>query len=102
MFCVCVCVNGWMDLEKRASHCSLIALRKIPSNTKQAGMMDEMVQDVMAMGDEDDIEEEADAEVDKVLFEMTDGLLGQAGQVGEELQVRDMRAFFFNVCSVLM
>ena len=56
--------------------------------------MDEMVQDVMAMGDEDDIEEEADAEVDKVLFEMTDGLLGQAGQVGAELQVGYMCAFF--------
>lgn len=49
--------------------------------------MDEMVQDVMAMGDEDEIEEEADAEVDKILFDMTDGLLGQAGQVGEELKV---------------
>ena len=57
--------------------------------------MDEMVQDVMAMGDEDDIEEEADAEVDKVLFEMTDGLLGQAGQVGAELQVGYTFARFF-------
>jgi hypothetical protein len=50
-------------------------------------MMDEMVQDVMEMNDEDGLEEEADAEVDKVLFEMTDGLLGQAGAVGAELRV---------------
>ena len=58
-------------------------------------MMDEMVQDVMAMGDEDEIEEEADAEVDKILFEMTDGLLGQAGHVGKELQVGALCRVFF-------
>lgn len=37
--------------------------------------------------DDDEIEEEADAEVDKVLFELTDGKLGQAGKVGGELPV---------------
>lgn len=37
--------------------------------------------------DEEDLEEEADAEVDKVLFELTDGKLGQAGKVGGELPV---------------
>lgn len=37
--------------------------------------------------DDDELEDEADAEVDKVLFELTDGKLGQAGRVGGELPV---------------
>lgn len=37
--------------------------------------------------DDDELEEEADAEVDKVLYELTDGKLGQAGKVGGELPV---------------
>jgi len=37
--------------------------------------------------EEEELEEEADAEVEKVLFELTDGKLGQAGSVGTELPV---------------
>lgn len=37
--------------------------------------------------DDEELEEEADEEVDKVLFELTDGKLGQAGRVGGELPV---------------
>jgi hypothetical protein len=48
--------------------------------------MEEMVDDVLQMDDEE-IEEEADAEVDKVLFELTDGKLGMAGSVSSELPV---------------
>lgn len=40
-----------------------------------------------SIGEDDELEEEADAEVDKVLFELTDGKLGQAGKVGAELPV---------------
>ena len=40
--------------------------------------------------DDEELEEEADAEVDKVLFELTDGKLGQAGKVGGELPVRNL------------
>ena len=40
--------------------------------------------------DDDELEEEADAEVDKVLYELTDGKLGQAGKVGGELPVSQM------------
>ena len=40
-----------------------------------------------SIGEDDELEEEADAEVDKVLFELTDGKLGQAGRVGAELPV---------------
>lgn len=44
--------------------------------------------------DDDEIEEEADAEVDKVLFELTDGKLGQAGKVGGKLPVSPPLPFF--------
>ena len=46
-----------------------------------------MLEDTLEMDEEEEIEEEADAEVDKVLFELTNGKLGQAGTVGEELPV---------------
>jgi hypothetical protein len=51
--------------------------------------MEEMMEETLDSVDMDDeLEEEADAEVDKVLFELTDGKLGQAGKVGSELPVR--------------
>lgn len=40
-----------------------------------------------AVNDDEELEEEADAEVDKVLYELTDGKLGQAGKVGADLPV---------------
>lgn len=67
--------------------------------------MDEMIEDTMDMMDDEDIEEEADEEVENVLFQITDGtchsllmvmmlisydfkigLLGQAGPVGPALE----------------
>lgn len=49
--------------------------------------MDEMMEDVMAADEDEEIEAEADAEVDKVLFDLTDGKLGQAGTVATGLPV---------------
>ena len=49
--------------------------------------MEEMMDDTLAMEDDEELEEEADAEVDKVLFELTDGKLGLAGPAGTELPV---------------
>lgn len=40
-----------------------------------------------AVNDDEELEQEADEEVDKVLYELTDGKLGQAGRVGGELPV---------------
>jgi len=54
--------------------------------------MEEMLEDTLEMEEEEELEEEADAEIDKVLFELTNGKLGQAGTVGEELPVS--RAIF--------
>ena len=49
--------------------------------------MEEMMEETLDTVDDEELEEEADAEVDKVLFELTDGKLGQAGKVGAELPV---------------
>jgi charged multivesicular body protein 3 len=49
--------------------------------------MEEMMEDTLNMDEDEEIEEEADAEVDKVLFELTNGKLGEAGSVGTELPV---------------
>lgn len=49
--------------------------------------MEEMLEDTLDVGDDEELEEEADAEVDHVLFELTDGKLGEAGKVSTELPV---------------
>lgn len=50
--------------------------------------MEEMLEDTLEGLDEDpELEEEAEEEVDRVLFEITDGKLGVAG-AGKELPVR--------------
>lgn len=49
--------------------------------------MEEMLDDTLEMDDDEELEDEADAEVDKVLFDLTNGKLGQAGTVQSELPV---------------
>ena len=46
-----------------------------------------MMEDMLDTEEDEEIEQEADAEVDKILFDLTDGKLGQAGTVGAELPV---------------
>jgi charged multivesicular body protein 3 len=58
--------------------------------------MDEMMEDTLEAMDDDELEDEADEEVDKVLYELTDGKLGQAGQVGTELPVSYVLQFVFS------
>lgn len=62
----------------------------------QAGIMEEMLDETLEMEDDEELEEEADQEVDKVLFELTDGKLGQAGSVGTELPVSWPRSVLIN------
>lgn len=54
--------------------------------------MEEMMEETLDSVDDEEIEEEADAEVDKVLYELTDGKLGQAGAVGAALPVSRVRS----------
>lgn len=49
--------------------------------------MEEMLEDTLDMEEDEELEEEADAEVDKVLFELTNGKLGEAGSVDSKLPV---------------
>ena len=49
--------------------------------------MEEMLEDTLDLDEDEEIEEEADAEVDKVLFELTNGKLGEAGSVATDLPV---------------
>lgn len=52
-----------------------------------------MIDETVQLEDDEELEEEAEAEVDKVLFELTDGKLGQAGSVGTELPASVVLAF---------
>ena len=49
-----------------------------------------MMEDMLGTEEDEEIEQEADAEVDKILFDLTDGKLGQAGTVGTGLPVRSL------------
>ncbi|KAG1779356.1 hypothetical protein EV702DRAFT_938992, partial [Suillus placidus] len=51
----------------------------------KAGIMEEILEDTLQMDKDEEIEEEADAEVDKVLFDLTNGKLRLAGSAGTEL-----------------
>lgn len=46
--------------------------------------------DTLALPDEDDVETEADEEVDKVFLEITQGILGKAGSVGDKLPAKEV------------
>lgn len=59
--------------------------------------MEDMMEDTLQMQDDDEeLEEEADAEVDAVLWNITEGKLGKAGAVGQDLPVGTF-ATFLNV-----
>ncbi|KAL6598654.1 Snf7-domain-containing protein, partial [Neocallimastix sp. 'constans'] len=60
-------------------------IQKFSNEMTKAGIIDEMISNTLGMNDEEGIEEEAEEEVEKVLFELTNGLLGEAGSVGESL-----------------
>jgi len=60
-------------------------MREMSMEMMKAGVMEEMMEETIDGIDDDELEQEADEEVDKVLYELTDGKLGQAGRVGTEL-----------------
>lgn len=60
-------------------------MQELSKEMMKAGIIEEMLEDATAMEDDDDLEEAADSEVSKILFEVTNGLLGQAGHVKDEL-----------------
>ncbi|KAF5333165.1 hypothetical protein D9611_002475 [Ephemerocybe angulata] len=60
-------------------------MREMSMEMTKAGILEEMMEDVLEMEDDEELEEEADAEVDKVLFDLTDGKLGQVGAIKGDL-----------------
>ncbi|KAJ9115373.1 hypothetical protein QFC24_006988 [Naganishia onofrii] len=52
----------------------------------KSGIISEMIDDTLDLDEADsELEDEADEEVDKVLYELTDGKLGMAGTVKDSL-----------------
>lgn len=70
---------------------SLPQLRSVCTNLSKemvrAGIMEETINDAMSVIDGEDIETEADEEVDKVLYEVTEGVLGQIGEIKNKNKV---------------
>ncbi|KAI8985246.1 Snf7-domain-containing protein [Pilobolus umbonatus] len=64
------------------------SMQQLSMEMTKAGIMEEMISDTMEMMDDEDIEEAADEEVNNVLFQITDGLLGEAGTVGPAIVSR--------------
>lgn len=50
--------------------------REMSKEMMKAGLIEEMIEDAISVTDTEDLETEADAEVDRVLFEVTAGQLG--------------------------
>ncbi|KAI9199475.1 Snf7-domain-containing protein [Polychytrium aggregatum] len=66
-------------------------MQQLQMEMTKAGVIEEMLDDTLEM-DEEEIEDEAEEEVNKVLFELTDGRLGEAGAVGAELAAEEPAA----------
>ncbi|EKM80094.1 hypothetical protein AGABI1DRAFT_127772 [Agaricus bisporus var. burnettii JB137-S8] len=60
-------------------------MREMSMEMTKAGILEEMLEDTLEIEEDEELEEEAGAEVDKVLFELTDGKLGLIGPVGTGL-----------------
>lgn len=58
-------------------------MQEMSREMMKAGIIDEMLNETLedAMGDREEVEEEAEEEVNKLLFEITNGQLGQAPEV---------------------
>lgn len=74
-----------MSMEMTKVGCPVLWL--IIAELVQAGVMEEMLDDAINIEEDEEVEMEADQEVDKVLFELTNGKLGQAGTVDTQLPV---------------
>ena len=71
-------VNRLMRIPELAA-----TMREMSTEMMKAGIIEGMIQETF---EDETVEEEAEAEVEKVLFEVTEGLLGQAGAVGAQLE----------------
>lgn len=61
------------------------AMQELSKEMMKAGIIEEMVEDVFESMEDEEVEEAAQTEVDKILFEVTNGMLGQVGAVDDTL-----------------
>ncbi|CAG8688495.1 29765_t:CDS:2, partial [Racocetra persica] len=86
-------IKEFGDVEKKTTNLLKQNAKKNDANAckifakELAGIIDEMIEDTFESFEDSDIEEEAEEEVNKVLFELTDGLIGEAGEVGAPLDL---------------
>ncbi|XP_064382768.1 charged multivesicular body protein 3-like [Halichondria panicea] len=59
-------------------------MMELSREMSKAGLMEEMMEDTFEGLEDDDLEEEADKEVDKILWEVTNGQLGVLGPVSSK------------------
>lgn len=74
-----------MEMTKVSEPLGAPAHQLLTLPPRQAGIMEEILEETLdsgVLGEDEGLEEEADGEVDKVLFELTDGKLGQAASAG--------------------
>ena len=79
------------EVQLRTQHLSMLIKALLPSDNDHQAILerlDEMLDETLAIEEDEELEEEADAEVDKVLFDLTNGKLGLAGSVQTEPPVR--------------
>eukprot|EP00795_Rhopilema_esculentum_P012344 gene12344-2995_t len=57
------------------------SMQELSREMMKAGIMEEMIEESFESLEDDDIEEAAQEEVDKILWEVTSGVLGKAGPV---------------------
>lgn len=62
----------------------MATMRDMSKEMMKAGILEEMMEDAMETVDEDDVEEAAEGEVEKVLWELTAGELGKAPAAVED------------------
>ncbi|KAJ2955739.1 hypothetical protein NQZ79_g8302 [Umbelopsis isabellina] len=55
-------------------------MQEMSMEMTKAGIIDEMIGDTFEMMDDEDMEEEADEEVNKVLYQVTEGIVGTLGE----------------------
>ncbi|XP_076469465.1 charged multivesicular body protein 3-like [Babylonia areolata] len=62
----------------------MATMRDMSKEMMKAGIIEEMMDDAMDVMDDEDLEEAADGEVEKVLYELTAGELGKAPEAVED------------------
>ncbi|XP_062507821.1 charged multivesicular body protein 3-like [Corticium candelabrum] len=60
-------------------------MRELSQEMMKAGIMEEMMEDTFESVEEEGLDEAADVEVEKILFEVTNGILGKASETPTQL-----------------